>query len=294
MLLFKKSLVLSIVFAILTPSLAKADFTGDFAPQNWIYYETNATANGPKNSLTSSTLQIESADWGSGAVFGTFGQYGIAIPWYLDSIKFDYSYVTNDVDGSSYDMPSYSLNGAKTFLVANNIPKNGTASGSISLDVSSLAGKPLFFTQECSDCVLGSATIRISNFIAKPRNTILNANTLATSSNPTLVRDSSGLTCRAPSFSFKRYGFSNESAAPTTLIYSLIVDGKKASSVSTDNWRTLSRSLFAGFDDSLKGVATDSSAFWATSGLNFTFAQCEVVAFQDNSTALSFSNIVGS
>lgn len=287
-------IVLISFFLVFTnPVAATADFTGDFSPENWRYFETNTSAFGPRNSLDATTLLIHSADWGFyDAIIGTYGQYGIEIPWYLETIKFDYSYVTYDVDGSSYDMPSYTLNGTKTFLVANNIPKNGTASGSISLDVSSLAGKPLFFSQECSDCVLGPATIKITNFVAKSRSTLLNSNTLASSSNPVLTRDASGFTCSAPKFAFKRYGFSQESALPTSFVYTLIIDGKRVSTISSDNWKTLSRTNFASTTDALKGAAALSFAVWSANSQSFSNAQCEVVAFQDNATSLSFSNVL--
>ena len=112
-------------------------------------------------------MQITSADWPSGgaAVANTWGQYGIEIPWYLQTISFEYSYVTGDVDGSSFDMPSYTLNGAKTNLVASNIPQFGSASGSVTLDVSSLAGKSLLFTQACTDCVLGLHQFLLETFL---------------------------------------------------------------------------------------------------------------------------------
>lgn len=289
------SFALSILFiaTISSTSFAQADFTGDFAPANWIYYENNTTSNGPRNALSVSTMQLDSADWNSITSRGTYGQYGIEIPWYLESIKFDYSYVTYDVDGSSFDMPSYTLNGQKSYLVADNIPKNGTATGSISLDVSALAGKPLFFTQECSDCILGAATIKITNFTAKSRSTLLNSNTLSINSSPILVRVGDTFVCKSPTFAFKRYGYSNESAAPTALVYSLSLDGRKVSSVSSDNWKSLARFNFDSTKDTIEGSATYTSASWTVAGKIFTSAQCEVVAFQESATSLSFSNIVG-
>lgn len=271
---------------------ANADFSGDMSPSNWIYMESNTSANGPRNSLDAKIMEIISADWTSGASQGTYGQYGIAIPWYLESIKFEYSYVTYDVDGSSFDMPSYSLDGNKTFLVSTTIPKNGTASGTVNLDVSSLAGKPLFFTQECSDCVLGAASLKITNFIAKTRSTLLNTSTLSTSSVPVLSRDANGFTCKAPTFSFKRYGYSSEVAAPTSFVYSLSFDGKKISTISSDNWKTMSQALYSNSNETLKGIASTSFAFWPVVAQNFTSAQCEVIAYQDNSTSLSFSNVL--
>ena len=164
--------VFLVLFLFFSPS-ASADFSGDFAPAKWSYQESDPSENGPSATLSPSTMQITSADWSSGtAVAGTVGQNGIEIPWYLQTISFEYSYVTKDVDGSSFDMASYTLNGAKTNLVASNIPQFGSASGTVILDVSSLAGKSLLFTQACTDCVLGSASISIRNFSAISRSSL--------------------------------------------------------------------------------------------------------------------------
>jgi len=238
-------------------------------------------------------MQIISANWISGAVVGTWGQYGIEIPWYLQTISFDYSYVTNDVDGSGFDMPSYTLNGSKTYLVASNIPQFGSASGSVTLDVSSLAGKSLLFTQECTDCILGTASISIRNFSAISRSSLLNAHELSSQSNPVLTRDEKGYTCKPGAYTLKRFSFAKELGSPTSLRYTLIVDGKRTSSLSTDNWSTFSNSTLASTGSSLTGSASIDSAFWASTSSIAQTVQCEVLAFQDSATSLNYSNTLG-
>lgn len=141
------SILFSVVSVFFAPA-ASADFSGDFALAKWSFQESDPSENGPSATLSPSTMQITGADWSGGtAVAGIWGQYGIEIPWYLQTISFEYSYVTVNRYRSSYDMASYTLNGANTNLVANNIPQFGSASGSVTLDVSSLAGKSLLFTQ---------------------------------------------------------------------------------------------------------------------------------------------------
>lgn len=282
-----------VFFLFLFSPSASADFSGDFAPAKWSYQESNSSASGPSGSLSASTMQIISANWISGAVHGTWGQYGIEIPWYLQTISFDYSYVTNDVDGSSFDMPSYTLNGSKTYLVASNIPKGGSASGSVTLDVSSLAGKSLLFTQECTDCVLGTASISIRNFSAISRSSLLNAHELSSQSNPVLTRDEKGYSCKPGAYTLKRFSFAKEQGSPTSLRYTLIVDGKRTSSLSTDNWSTFSNSTLASTGSSLIGSASVDSAFWASTSSIAQSVQCEVLAFQDSATSLNYSNTLG-
>jgi hypothetical protein len=284
--------VLSVLLFFFHPS-ASADFSGDFAPTQWSYQESNSSENGPSATLSPSTMQITSANWPSGAVQGTWGQYGIEIPWYLKSISFEYSYVTNDVDGSSFDMPSYTLNGTQTYLVASNIPQFGSASGSVLLDVSNLAGKSLLFTQACTDCILGTASISIRNFSAVSRSTLLNANELSSLSSPVLTRDEKGYTCKPGAYMLKRFSFAKEEGAPTSLRYTLIVDGVRTSSLSTDNWSTFSNSILTSLDSTLIGSATIDSAFWTSPSSTSKSVQCEVLAFQDSATSVSHSNRLG-
>ena len=98
-------------FLSVNPVIASADFIGDFSPSKWSYQESDSSNNGPVGSLTESEMKLISADWPTGALQNTVGSYAITIPWYLQSISFDYSYVSQDRDNSSYDMPSYVLNG---------------------------------------------------------------------------------------------------------------------------------------------------------------------------------------
>jgi hypothetical protein len=282
-----------VLFLIFSQTSASADFSGDFAPAKWPYQESDSSEYGPSASLTPSTMQITSANWSSGAVTGTFGQYGIEIPWYLKSITFEYSYVTGDVDGSFFDMASYTLNGAKTNFVASNIPQFESASGSVTLDVSSLAGKSLLFTQACTDCVLGSATISIRNFSAISRSSLLNAHELSSQSNPVLTKDEKGYTCKPGAYTLKRFSFAKEQGSPTSLRYTLIVDGKRTSSLSTDNWSTFSKPTLASTGPSLIGSASADSAFWASTSSIAQPVQCEVLAFQDSATSLNYSNTLG-
>lgn len=289
---FKLSVFLVLFMFFFSPS-ASADFSGDFAPAKWSYQESDPSENGPSAALSASTMQIISANWISGEVRGTYGQYGIEIPWYLQTISFEYSYVTGDVDGSSFDMASYTLNGAKTNLVASDIPQFGSASGSVTLDVSSLAGKSLLFTQACTDCILGSASISIRNFSAISRSSLLNAHELSSQSNPVLTRDEKGYTCKPFAYTLKRFSFAKEQGSPTSLRYTLIVDGKRTSSLSTDNWSTFSNSTLASTGSSLIGSASVDSAFWASTSSISQSVQCEVLAFQDSATSLSYSNTLG-
>jgi hypothetical protein len=266
---------------------ASADFTGDFAVPNWSYSATNTSANGPSNSLTAALMSITSADWTTSPVFGTNSSYSITIPWNVGLITFNYTYTTLDRDGSSFDLASYTLNGVKTDLVASNIPKFGSESGVITLDVSALGGKVLSVNQECSDCILGTATIEITGFRGV---SMFDPHQLVPKSNASLSLGTNTYTCKPGAYTFLRRGATPEAGAPTSLSYSLIIDGVRVSSVSSDQWATMSPWMLGDSNNSVTGTATLESATWTVAGAGTKSAKCEVLAYQDHATTSTTSN----
>ena len=279
------ALLVSLVVVGQTP--AHADFTGDFAVPNWTYSETNTSANGPSNSLTSTLMSITSANWSTGAVQDTEGSYSITIPWNIGLITFEYSYTTQDVDGSFYDMPTYTAGGTETEIVASTIPQYGSTSGSVSLDTTGLGGTTLSITQKCNDCVLGTATIRITGFRGTP---FRESNQLLVKSPATLSMGASSYTCKPGAFTFLNRGVTSEAGAPTSLIYSLILDGVRVSAVSSDNFVTMGKYMVGATTGSVTGTASLESATWTVTGAGAKAAQCEILAYQDHATTSVLSN----
>jgi hypothetical protein len=267
---------------------ANADFTGDFAVPNWTYSETNTTESGPSNSLTAMLMSLTSANWTSGSpVPGTNSSYSITIPWNVGLITFNYAYTTQDVDGSGFDLASYTLDGVKTNLVASNIPQYGSTSGVKTLDVSALGGKVLSINQECSDCVLGTANIQITGLRGV---SMLAAHQLAPKSIASLSVGTNTYTCKPGAYTFLRRGVTPEIGAPTSLSYSLIIDGVRVSSLSTDKWSTMSAWMIGDSNNSVSGTASLESATWTVAGAGVKSAQCEILAYQDHATTSVLSN----
>ena len=282
-----KTAALFLSFIVVGQTSAHADFTGDFAVPNWTYSETDATANGPSNSLTSTLLSITSADWTSFTSPDTTGSYGVKIPWNIGLITFDYEYTTIDRDGSSFDMATYTLGGEETDLVASNIPKFGSASGTKSLDTTDLGGTVLSITQKCSDCVLGTATIRITGFRGTP---FRDSNQLLAKSPATLSLGANSYTCKPGAYTFLNRGVTSEAGAPTSLIYSLVLDGVRVSALSSDKWATMGATMVGATSNSVTGTATLESATWSVTGAGAKTAQCEILAYQDHATTSVLSN----
>jgi hypothetical protein len=287
--------VLGIVFLFLISSqaTASADFSDEFAPSKWTYTETDTSQYGPTNSLSATTMTISSANYSNwtGPQFATpiedqAGIYSIVVPHGTGIVSFDYSYYTGDVSNSSFDMATYTVNGVETNLVPTNVQPLGTSSGSVTLDFTSLGGTTFAINQKCNDCVLGAATTTITKFDVKR---FSNLNVLSSEESPTITSDAAGYTCKPGKFTLLDKGINRVAGSPTSISYTLIVDGVRVSSVSSDNWSVMSRSSVAESNNSVTGTATLTSATWAFKGANENSARCEVLALQNGVTSLSGS-----
>jgi hypothetical protein len=276
-----------VALTFLGQASANADFTGDFAVPNWTYTETDTSASGPSNSLTATLMSLTSADWTDSPVMNTNSSYSITIPWNVGLITFNYAYTTLDRDGSSFDLASYTLNGVKTDLVASNIPKFGSESGVVTLDVSALGGKVLSINQECNDCILGTATVKISGFRGV---SMFDPHQLVAKSNASLSLGTNSYTCKPGAYTFLRRGVTPEAGTPTSLTYSLIIDGVRVSALSSDKWATMPPWMFGDSNNSVTGTATLDSATWTVSGAGTKSAKCEILAYQDHATTSTTSN----
>jgi hypothetical protein len=185
-------------------------------------------------------------------------------------------------------MATYTVNGVETNLVPTDIQPLGTSAGSVSVNLTGLDGTTFAINQKCNDCVLGAATTTITKFVAK-FNQFSNLNVLTPDSGPTVTSDATSYTCIPGSYSLLSRGVDKTVGKPVALAYTLIVDGVRVSSASSDNWKLISQSSVAVTDNSVTGVATLTSATWAYKGANLKSARCEVVALQDGVTSLSGS-----
>ena len=288
-----KVLGLVIGILVLSQGVANADFDNSFAPSNWTYTETDTSQYGPTNSLTASTMKITSANYSNwtGGLFTTpvqnqAGVYSIVVPQGIGLVTFDYSYYTGDISSSYYDMATYTVNGSQTNLVPTNVQPLGTSSGSVTLNFTGLAGTTFAINQKCTDCILGAATTTITNFNVRQ---FSNLNVLTPDSGPAVTSDANGYICTPGSYSLLSRGVDKIVGKPTSLAYTLIVEGVRVSSVSSDNWGLISQSSVAGSNNSVTGTATLTSATWAYKGANLKSARCEVLALQDGVTSLSGS-----
>ena len=285
----KKVLVLT---ALLTLFLfnnqsAFADFSGDFAPEKWTF-STNGTpdpsGSGPIGTLTSSEMSITGAD-GPDNTGQQIGSYGINLPSDITEVTFTYLYTTGDCCGSYYDMATYTVGSTKSDLVLSNSTPGQSQTGTMTL--TDLSGKFFSINQETTDAVLGSANIKITGFSAVSHS---NADVLLENSKPTLTAGSKTLMCTPGGFDMMRGGFFKQVGTPTSIVYTLIIAGKRVSTVSSDNWTGLSKVIYDSSDSSVTGKATLASATWNLDSFAAGSARCETLAYQDGSVTTSNSN----
>ena len=258
---------------------ASADFSGDFAPSNWTYSQ-NAT--GPTATLTSSQMQLTSAnDAGTSNVIAT---YSVNIPNYWNTISFNYAYVTRDVSNSTFDMPSYSINGRATNLVASTILQNGTETGTVTLNVASLDNQSFAINQACNDCILGSATTTITGFTAVRK---ISSNTLRRDTSGTTTEKNNVVSCTPGKYTLLNGGTNPEAAKVESFIYTLLVNGKAVSTLSSDGFKSVPSHLFPTIAGNMAGTATLEGATWDLKGMSNYSAQCQVHAYQSGANTQS-------
>jgi len=260
---------------------AFADLTGDFAPDNWTYAETNA---GPLHSISTEQMSLTSANNG---VDNTEASYSIKIPYGATSISFTFSYLNQDVAPSVMDQSEVIVNGVATEISGLDVPTGGTKSGIIT--VKGVGGQELSIVQKCNDCILGSGTTVVTDFRIASRNTFA-SDLLVASTGPTLTADSKTLTCTPGSYNLLLNGYSNQAGKPASIAYTLLVGGKRVSTLSSDSWKGMLRALFDTSDNSVTGSASLTSATWNVDVYEAGTAQCEVVAYQSSAVTTSLSN----
>jgi hypothetical protein len=89
-----------------------------------------------------------------------------------------------------------------------------------------------------------------------------------------------------------KYTFLNGSSTPETAniqgyVYTLLVNGKAVSTLSTDNFKSVASHQFPTIAGNMAGTATLDGATWDLKGMSNYSAECQVNAFQSNANAQS-------
>lgn len=143
----------------------QAGFAGNFAPGNWSLVKPTGGDGSIDVNNAPTSITLTGSDTGSNTQKIT--SYQIAAPC-QGRLSFNWDYVTNDRDGSSFDPFGYTLNGSFVQLTSNGLDGGQTGSSSIVVQL----GDIFAFTIRSTDDSLGASVNITSNFLFNP---VLNA-----------------------------------------------------------------------------------------------------------------------
>lgn len=144
-----------------TPAKA-IGFAGYYATGNWTINATPNASVTVSGTAPNNTITLNGRNSGSGLSNTTFTIVADPSAPVASTVFFNWSYLTQDRDGSTFDPFGYVLNGNFFQLTANGRPRNSTQTGSISFIVQ--PGDVFGFNQRSVDSQLGRGITNVSGF----------------------------------------------------------------------------------------------------------------------------------
>jgi hypothetical protein len=143
------------------------------------------------------------------------------------------------------------------------------------------SGAALISFQTIADCCgNGAASIR---FVSSPSRTMPSVrigNTLRLDSAGTTTEKANVVSCTPGKYTFLNGGSTPETAKIQSYVYTLLVNGKAVSTLSSDNFKSVASHLFPTIAGNMAGTATLDGASWDLAGMSNYSAQCQVYATQ--------------
>jgi hypothetical protein len=202
-----------------------------------------------------------------------------------------------------------------TFQVLNNGITLGTTSAPVAGTTGGVSGDTSWANDGYSWGVfqLGSGSALISfatrqdsfgtgdllvRFVSTPSKAVTNNATLRTGN--ALRIDSAGATteknnvvsCTPGKYTFLNGGSTAETANIQSYVYTLLVNGKAVSTLSSDNFRSVASHMFPTIAGNMAGTATLEGATWDLKGMSNYSAQCQVYATQSGGNIQSVTTEV--
>jgi hypothetical protein len=97
------------------------------------------------------------------------------------------------------------------------------------------------------------------------------------------------VSCTPGKYTFLNGGSTAETAKIQSYVYTLLVNGKAVSTLSSDGFKTVAAHQFPTIAGNMAGTATLDAATWDLKGMSNYSAQCQVNAFQSNANAQSLT-----
>ena len=155
------------------------------------------------------------------------------------------------------------------------------------------SGAALISFQTIADCCgNGAASIR---FVSSPSRTMPSVrigNTLRLDSAGTTTEKANVVSCTPGAYTFLNGGATAEASNIQSYVYTLLVNGKAVSTLSTDNFKSVASHLFPTIAGNMAGTATLDGASWDLAGMSNYSAQCQVYATQSGGNIQSVTSEV--
>jgi threonine dehydratase len=148
-------------------------------------------------------------------------------------------------------------------------------------------------TLDC--CGGGSAGVR---FVSSPSKAVTNPinrspiNSLRLDTQGTTTEKSNVVSCTPGKYTFLNGGSTAETAKVQSYIYTLLVNGKAVSTLSSDGFKTVTPHLFSTIAGNMAGTATLDGASWNLAGMSNYSASCQVYATQSGGNIQSVTTAV--
>ena len=105
----------------------------------------------------------------------------------------------------------------------------------------------------------------------------------------TTTEKSNVVSCTPGKYTFLNAGSSAETAKIESYVYTLLVNGKAVSTLSSDGFKTVAAHQFPTIAGNMAGTATLDGATWDLKGMSNYSAQCQVHAFQSGGNTQSLT-----
>ena len=143
------------------------------------------------------------------------------------------------------------------------------------------SGAALISFQTIADCCgFGAASIR---FVSSPSRTMPSVrigNALRLDEAGATTEKNNVVSCTPGKYTFLNGGSTAETAKIQSYVYTLLVNGKAVSTLSSDNFRSVASHLFPTIAGNMAGTATLEGATWNLAGMSNYSVACQVYATQ--------------
>ena len=132
-----------------------------------------------------------------------------------------------------------------------------------------------------------TATYTVTYTGFTPRNLLRTKNNLRLDAPGTTTEKANVVSCTPGKYTFLNGGSTAETANIQSYVYTLLVNGKAVSTLSTDNFRSVTSHQFPTIAGNMAGTATLEGATWDLKGMSNYSAACQVYATQSGANTQS-------